>query len=94
LDGTYKEVPVLWTNVTEELKSGSEKVRWTSMLMVVVNAEGLATEEPLLIVVVAFSVASTEPVELIFCASENPAGSNGKINENFMVAELVGKSIN
>jgi hypothetical protein len=40
------------------------------MLIVVVNAEGFATEEPLLAVVVAFSWAITEPVELGSVARE------------------------
>jgi hypothetical protein len=40
------------------------------MLIVVANAEGFATEEPLLAVVVAFSWAITEPVELTSAARE------------------------
>jgi hypothetical protein len=57
------------------------------MLILVENAEGLATEEPLLTVVVAFSVARTEPVELISAASENPVANNTTDNGSFMVAD-------
>ena len=52
--------------------------------MVVANAEGLATEELLLMVNVAFSEARTEPVELTIAAErEIPAVSKHK--EDFMI---------
>ena len=64
------------------------------MLMVVANAEGLATEEPLFTVVVAFSVARTEPVELMFAASENSAISRARVNEIFMATVSAIKCVN
>ena len=64
------------------------------MLMVVVNADGLATEEPWFTVVVAFSVARTEPVELMLAASENSAVSRARVNGIFMAAVLAIKCVN
>lgn len=62
--------------------------------MVVANAEGLATEEPLFTVVVAFSVASTESVELMFPASENSAVTRARVNGIFMIAVSAIKCVN
>ena len=58
------------------------------MLIVVANAEGLATEEPLLAVVVAFSWAITDPVALESAASERLGiRSNTLQPESFMVQD-------
>lgn len=64
------------------------------MLMVVAKAEGLATVEPLSTVVVAFSVVRTEPVELMFAASENPAVRKVNVKESFMTARSAENSVN
>jgi hypothetical protein len=53
------------------------------MLMVVANAEGLATGVPLFEVIVAFSEAITDPVELISTAMAMPT-TNGN-NRSFIV---------
>ena len=98
-------IVAVWTGPTKRSQySGDElimemqeekwEVRWTSMLILVANAEGLATEEPLFTVVVAFSEARTEPVELTFCARENPAVSTVNVKGSFMAAELAGNGIN
>ena len=57
--------------------------------IVVAKADGFATEDPLLIVVVAFSVAITDPVELISVARERLAVSNPtvKLRSFMMLAE-------
>jgi hypothetical protein len=52
--------------------------RLRSILTVVANAEGFGTEEPLLTVVVAFSLAMTDPVGLAVVARERP-GARSKV---------------
>lgn len=55
--------------------------------MAVAKAEGLATVDPLLRVVVAFSVVRTEPVELIFCAREKAAVSSQTMHKKTFMAK-------
>ena len=63
--------------------------------MAVAKAEGLATVDPLLRVVVAFSVARTEPVELIFCAEEKAAVSGQTMHkESFMAKSREKNNVN
>ncbi len=56
------------------------------MLTVVANEDGFATGVPFFAVTVAFSVVSTDPVELIFAACEKVAVSNQTVQDmNFMM---------
>jgi hypothetical protein len=74
---------------------GKCSLRWRSMLMAVAKAEGLATVDPLLRVVVAFSVVRTEPVELIFCAREKTAVSSQAMHkESFMAKTREKNNVN
>ena len=65
------------------------------MLIVVAKAEGFATVDPLLAVVVAFSVVRTEPVELMTCANEKPAVSSQPMHkESFMAKTREKNNVN
>ena len=93
--GANEEIPVFWGVVSRELGWGKCSLRWRSMLMAVAKAEGLATVDPLLRVVVAFSVVRTEPVELIFCASEKAAVSSQAMHkESFMAKTREKNNVN
>lgn len=52
--------------------------------MGVANADGFATGDPLLAVVVAFSVSRRDPVELDAAASVRPAISRQMFEESFI----------
>lgn len=66
-------------------KWDQEFLRLRSMLIVVAKAEGFATEEPLLAVVVAFSWTITDPVALGSAASEILGDRSNAIQlESFM----------